>query len=211
MSRQMQAKSLTCSVLLAPNRYRRRILAQFLLAVCLARLLLMSLDLQLVFRDQEERLMMYSPKCFGAKEMRIMYKRTAGLLLMVALVNFVWAESVAGYPQSKVEKRAARIKAQISKLGTGPDARIGVELQDKTELVGYVSETADDHFVIVDNTSSVRNVMYLDVTKIHILPTSVTLLKKDVHSGGFFKKVAIAVGVIAGTAVVICVVSKRCD
>ena len=45
---------------------------------------------------------------------------------------------------------AEKVKAGIGKLGTGTDARIEVKLRDKTKLKGYVSESVEDSFVIVD-------------------------------------------------------------
>ena len=53
--------------------------------------------------------------------------------------------------KSKEAKFAAKVKADIAKLGTGPEARIEVKLRDKTKLKGYVGEAGEDSFVIVDD------------------------------------------------------------
>ena len=93
-------------------------------------------------------------------------------VLSLALVGFLL--SVAGvrsaYAGSKEEKAirfAVKVKEGISKLGTGPEARIEVKLRDKTKLKGYVSEAGEDSFVIVDEkTSATSTVTYAQVKQV---------------------------------------------
>lgn len=147
-----------------------------------------------------------------------MTKQLLALVLAALTINLMCMTSVAAsQPQSKKakptneEKRAAKTKELIAKLGTGPDARIGVELQDKTNLEGYVSQADDDHFVVAnEKTGVVTTVMYSQVKKIKLMPTVKTLLKKDLSSGRFFKRMAIAVGVVIGAVLVVCAASKGC-
>src|ERR1044072_9013336 len=72
-----------------------------------------------------------------------------GVLLSGAGVRLVYAES----KEEKATRLAEKVKAGISKLGTGAEARIEVKLRDKTKLKGDVSEAGEDSFVIVDNKS----------------------------------------------------------
>jgi hypothetical protein len=77
-------------------------------------------------------------------------------VLSLVLVGFVLSVAGVGlaYAGSKEEKEArlaAKVKEGIRKLGTGPDARVEIKLRDKTKLKGYVSEAAEDSFVIVDD------------------------------------------------------------
>jgi len=44
----------------------------------------------------------------------------------------------------------AKIKREVAKIGTGPDAKIDVKLKDGTKLKGYVSEIGNEHFIITD-------------------------------------------------------------
>jgi dienelactone hydrolase len=92
--------------------------------------------------------------------------------LSVVLVGFLI--SVAGgrlaYAGSKEEKEirfAEKVKAGISKLGTGTEARIEVKLRNKTKLKGYVTEAGEDSFVIVDEkTSATSRVTYSQVKQV---------------------------------------------
>jgi hypothetical protein len=147
-----------------------------------------------------------------------MMKKLAALAIAALTINLMVMTSVAARPlqdaqakPTKEEKRAAKIKELIARLGTGPDARVGVKLRDKTDLAGYVSETAGDHFVITNSkTGAVTTVMYSQVEKINLLPSLKPLLKKELSSGRFFKRLAIAAGVVIGAVVVICAASKGC-
>jgi hypothetical protein len=79
-----------------------------------------------------------------------MYKRILSVVLVGLLVNFVCAAPAAAGSKAKEIEAAAKVKAAVATLGTGPDARIEVKLRDKTKLRGYVSEANDDGFIIVD-------------------------------------------------------------
>ena len=145
-------------------------------------------------------------------------KKLAALAIAALTINLMVMTSVAATPPqserakpTKEEKRAAKAKALIAKLGTGPDARIGVKLRDKTDLDGYVSEAGDDHFVVTNSkTGAVTTVMYSQVEKIKLLPSLKPLLKKELSSGRFFKRLAIAAGVVIGAVVVVCAASRGC-
>jgi hypothetical protein len=76
-------------------------------------------------------------------------------------------------------------EAGVSKLGTGPAARIQVKLRDKTKLKGYVSEAGEDSFVVVDEkTGATSRVPYPQVQQV----------KGNNHSRAV--EIAIGVGVI---------------
>ena len=95
-------------------------------------------------------------------------KKLISLVISTALVLFLCSTSVAaGSKEEKSARLAERVKAGVTKLGTGPSARIEVKLKDKTKLEGYVSETTDDHFVVVDDkTGSAITVAYPQVTQV---------------------------------------------
>ena len=67
----------------------------------------------------------------------------SALLLQAAIVP-AFAKSSA----EKDAERAAKVRAQITKLGTGKDARVKLELRDKTKLEGYLSEVGADSFAV---------------------------------------------------------------
>ena len=86
-----------------------------------------------------------------------------GFLLSVAGVS----RAYAGSREEKETRFAGKVKEGISKLGTGPDARIEVKLRDKTKLKGYVSEAGDDSFIIVDEkTNATSRVTYSQVKQV---------------------------------------------
>ncbi|MBL8203267.1 MAG: hypothetical protein JNM09_03495 [Blastocatellia bacterium] len=97
-----------------------------------------------------------------------MFRKTTVYVLTVALcLLVVGVPNVAA--KSKAEKAAefaAKVKTNIAKLGTGPDARIEVKLRDKTKLKGYISQVGTDSFVITDpETKAETNVPYPNVAK----------------------------------------------
>src|SRR5688572_26353438 len=93
-------------------------------------------------------------------------------VLSVALVGFLLGVAgptlaYAGSKEEKATRFAEKVKAGISKLGTGPDARIEVKLRDKTKLKGYISQAGEDSFVVVDEkTGATSTVTYPQVKQV---------------------------------------------
>lgn len=97
-----------------------------------------------------------------------------GVVFNLALVS-VASASTDG---EKTAARAAKMRAELQKLGTGKDARIEVKLADGTKLKGYVSEVWDGSFVIVsDSTNAPVEVPYPQAKKVkgHNLSTGVKI------------------------------------
>jgi len=77
------------------------------------------------------------------------------------------APAYAGPKEEKEARFAQKVKEGISKLGTGTEARLEVKLRDKTKLKGYVSESGDESFVIVDEkTGMASRVTYPQVKQV---------------------------------------------
>ena len=94
-----------------------------------------------------------------------MFKKT--LCVIVAGVLLGMAGVTPAYAGSKEDRLAEKVKEGISKLGTGPAARIEVKLLDKTKLKGYVSEAGEQSFVIVDEkTGATSTVTYAQVKQV---------------------------------------------
>ena len=77
-----------------------------------------------------------------------MFKKILAMALALLLVNLV--SQRAAYAASTDGKEARfieRVKEDIHKLGTGPDARVEVKLRDKSKFKGYISEAGDESFV----------------------------------------------------------------
>jgi hypothetical protein len=84
----------------------------------------------------------------------------SALLLQAAAVPAFGATDA-----EKEARRAEKVRTQLSKLGTGRDARIKVELRDKTKLEGYLSAADADAFSVTDGKGNTTRVPYQDVKK----------------------------------------------
>lgn len=90
------------------------------------------------------------------------------LALVCLLINLACIVSVRAATRAEKEARfAEKVKAGIAKLGTGPEARVKVKLRDKTKLDGYISETGEDFFVVVNaKTGIATTVAYPQVKQV---------------------------------------------
>jgi hypothetical protein len=100
--------------------------------------------------------------------MNSMYMRTAAVVLIALLLNITSpSPAVAGTSPEKDARFAQKVKTEIAKLGTGPNARIELKLRDKTKLKGYLSEVGDESFAVVDDkTGSATTVSYPQVKQV---------------------------------------------
>ena len=78
--------------------------------------------------------------------------------------------SVSVFAETKVEKDAKfadKVKMNITKLGTGKDARVEVKLRDKTKLKGYISQINENGFVVVDEkTGAATEISYSNAKQV---------------------------------------------
>lgn len=75
-------------------------------------------------------------------------RKILSFALMALVTQFVFAGQ--SFAETKEEKLAAKVKAGVTKLGTGPDARIKIKLKDKTKLEGYIVESDPSQVVVMD-------------------------------------------------------------
>jgi len=120
-----------------------------------------------------------------------MLKKFFSLALVVLVLNLASAARVsAGTKGEKEARLAAKVRAGIMKLGTGPQARVRLRLRDKTKMEGYVGRAGDEGFVLVDaKTGAETEISYSQVKQVkgNNLSTGVTI--------------AIAVGVLAAVII----------
>ena len=120
-----------------------------------------------------------------------MLKKLLSLALVGLVFNVAGAARVSAATKGEKEARfAAKVKAGVMKLGTGPDARVRVRLRDKTKMEGYVGRAGEEGFVLVDaKTGAETEISYAQVKQIkgNNLSTGVTI--------------AIAVGVLAAVII----------
>jgi ribosomal protein S28E/S33 len=97
-----------------------------------------------------------------------MFRRILGLALagLLASVTCVSQARVSS-DESKQVRLAGKVKKEIARLGVGPDARVEVKLYDGTKVKGYVSEIADEYFVVTDaKTGAATRVVYPQVKQL---------------------------------------------
>ena len=92
----------------------------------------------------------------------------------------------------KEAKQAEKVKVNITKLGTGKNARVEVKLRDKTKLKGYVSEINKDNFVVIDDKTGASN---------EVAYSNAKQVKGNNLSSGV--KIAIGIGVIVAVLLVV--------
>ncbi len=127
-----------------------------------------------------------------------MTKKLLAYLVAALVLNLICVTAAPAKPSADKDAQfAAKVKAEILRLGTGPAALVQIKLRDGTKLKGYVAEAGDDHFVVVDEKSGASmDVPYPQVKQ----------AKGNNLSNG--AKIAIAAGIIVGLVVLILTVGK---
>lgn len=120
-----------------------------------------------------------------------MLKKICSVVLAALLMQAVAVPAFATSSAGKEAKRAEKVRTQLAKLGTGTDARIKLELRDKTKLEGFVSEAAAATFAVTDAAGKTTTVDYSQVSKAQ---------GNNLSTGA---KIAIGVGIGAGVTLLI--------
>lgn len=118
-----------------------------------------------------------------------MLKKICSALLTALLLQAAVVPAFARPNANKEAERAEKVRARLARLGTGKDARVRLELLDKTKLEGYLSEVGADTFKVTDSNGKTTTVAYTQVGKAH---------GNNLSTG---KKIAIAAGI--GVAVIV--------
>ena len=120
-----------------------------------------------------------------------MLKKICSVALAALLLQAAAAPALAKSAGEKESKRAEKVRTQLAKLGTGSDARVKLELRDKTRLEGYISEASPEGFVVVNKAGVATTVPYPQVKKAQ---------GNNLSTGA---KIAIGVGIGAGITILI--------
>lgn len=94
-----------------------------------------------------------------------MFKKICCAVLSALLLQAAAVPAFAATKAEKEAKRAEKVRAEITKLGTGADARVRLELRDKTKLEGYVSEAGADTFAVTASDGKTTTVAYPQVKR----------------------------------------------
>ena len=94
-----------------------------------------------------------------------MFQKVCSVILSALLLQAAAVPALAGTKAEKEARRAEKVRTQLAKLGTGTDARVKLELRDKTKLEGFISEAGADSFVVTDAAGKSTTVAYPQVKK----------------------------------------------
>ena len=120
-----------------------------------------------------------------------MLKKICSVALAALLLQAAAAPALAKSAAEKESRRAEKVRTQLMKLGTGEDARVKLELRDKTRLEGYIGEAGPESFVVVNKAGVATTVAYPQVSKAQ---------GNNLSTGA---KIAIGVGIGAGITLLI--------
>lgn len=120
-----------------------------------------------------------------------------GLMLLFTNLQLVNAQMSASNNAAAIEK----IKANVTRRGTGEKARVNVKLLNGTKMKGFISQAGDESFTLTDSkTKQTTTLAYSDVAQVKKQGLSTT------------SKILIGVGIgVAATAVVLAVAFRNFD
>ena len=120
-------------------------------------------------------------------------KKYLSLMLSLLMLHvFSYAPLASETPRDKAKKAmlASEVKAAVAYLGTGKSSVVRVVLADKTKYHGYITEIAEDYFVVADaKTGATAPIAYPEV--------------KGIKGNNFTTGAKIGIGVAIAAAVVI--------
>ena len=119
-------------------------------------------------------------------------------VVMLVASGFQSAQAQTG----KDDLLVAKARADVSKRGTGRDARVEIKLRDNSKVKGYISEAGQYSFTVTDSkTGASKTMSYADVAQV----------KKQ--SGGLSTRTWVILGAVAAAVVVVGIAVKPavCD
>ena len=128
-----------------------------------------------------------------------MLKKICSVTLAALLLQAAAAPALAKSPAEKESKRVEMVRAKLDKLGTGKDARVKLELRDKTRLEGYISEAGPESFVVMNKAGIATTVAYPQIKK------------AQGHNLSTAAKIAIGIGIGAGVTLLIALIIAASD
>lgn len=108
---------------------------------------------------------------------------------MAVLIFNLATVAFASGSTEKEAKLTEKVRTNILKLGTGPDAKIELKLKDGSKLKGYVKEADENKVVVVDSMGGETTVPYSNA--------------KQVKGNNLNKRVFFVVGFVAFLLIVL--------
>ena len=121
-----------------------------------------------------------------------MLKRFLTYALIAIFIHVTSARPLLAHSLVKKETPSVeKIKKSIDKLGVGEKARTTVKLKDGRKFKGYIYQTNENDFVLVEKSGQKITIAYADVAGVK---------GKNLSTG---TKIAIGVGIGAATTIII--------
>jgi hypothetical protein len=98
---------------------------------------------------------------------RNMLKKICSVLVITLLMQAAIIPISARTNFNKEADRLRKVHDQIVKHGIGTEARVKIELLDKTTIKGYISKSGADNFTVVDSTGRATEIEYSQVKKVY--------------------------------------------
>ncbi|MDQ3710597.1 MAG: hypothetical protein M3388_00015 [Acidobacteriota bacterium] len=130
-----------------------------------------------------------------------MIKKCLSTLLIGLMLLFTNLQSINAQTSTGNNAAVSKIKANVTKRGTGEKARVNVKMLNGTKMKGFISQIGDDSFTLTDSkTKQTSTLAYSDVAQVKGTGLSTT------------SKILIGVGVgVAVTVVVLAVAFRNFD
>lgn len=80
-----------------------------------------------------------------------MFKKLLSMVITLLLTGtFTSVPASARLQAEREPAQAEKVKAKVTRIGTGKRATVNVTLRDNAKLKGYIGEIAQEHFTLVD-------------------------------------------------------------
>ena len=117
-----------------------------------------------------------------------------GLTLLFTNLQFINGQTSVGNNAATAEK----IKANVTRRGTGEKARVNIKMLNGTKMKGFISQAGDDSFTLTDSKTKQTSILaYSDVAQVKGTGLSTT------------SKILIGVGVGVAASVVVLAIAFR--
>jgi hypothetical protein len=143
----------------------------------------------------------------------LLSRRLVSLIVVALFASAAHFSPASGQQRSQVSEKdlghSEEIRRVVFKVGASLEKRISLKLKDNTEVTGFISEVADDHFIVKTSNSVPTSLTYDQVDKVKV--RNVSKDRRDfTTSGSVFKKVSAGIAIGFGVALIACIASRRC-
>ena len=96
-----------------------------------------------------------------------MIKRVFAVMLSSFIIFATIGFQQVGAQSSSDRQATEKIRTKVQKIGVGVNAKVDVKLHDNTQLKGYIAESNQDSFTVVERqTGSSKSVSYADTSSV---------------------------------------------